>query len=88
MDTDSELGRIYPAFGKSWPTPRQHPKSVIITYVAGYGSTADTIPEDIRSGILIHVDRLYEQREAFVVGTIHKDLETDKNLLRPYRIGV
>lgn len=37
---------------------------VVVTYQAGYGATADTVPADIRMAIRTHVAHLFERREA------------------------
>jgi uncharacterized phiE125 gp8 family phage protein len=38
--------------------------TLIVTYVAGYGDTPETVPNLIRQGILNHVAALYETRES------------------------
>lgn len=86
VDIDAELARVYPAYGETWPSVRFHPKSVTVTYVAGYGDDEDDVPEDIKSGLLLHLSRLYEQREPVVTGTIISDQGADAALLRPYQI--
>jgi len=39
VDTTSTPGRVYLAYNYSWPMTRDVPKSVTITYVAGYATT-------------------------------------------------
>ena len=61
VDTDSFLGRIVLADGISWPSTTLYPAGGIrIQFVAGY----TTVPEVVRSAILLLVGHLYENREA------------------------
>ena len=39
VDTDSTPGRVYLAYNQNWPSTYLIPKSVIITYTAGYATT-------------------------------------------------
>ena len=60
---------------QTWPTAstdRANPWT--LTYVCGYGDTADLVPEEIRLGIKIMVATWYEHRESVVVGTITNDM--------------
>jgi hypothetical protein len=43
VDTASEPGRIVPAYGEDWPSTREQPGAVTVTFVAGYATpfTAD-----------------------------------------------
>ena len=41
IDTDSEPGRIVPAWGESWPAARALIASVTVAYTAGYGDEAE-----------------------------------------------
>lgn len=55
------------AYDKSWPSYRSEQESITITYVAGYGATAD-IPAEIKAWILLNVATLYENRETVTIG--------------------
>ncbi len=57
-------GRIQPAYSKVWPISRPTIDSVQITFVAGYGSTASTIPPHVKLAIKMLVAHWYENREA------------------------
>ena len=87
VDADSERGRIYLAYDQSWPSLREIPKAVTVRFVAGYGATYASVPEDLRQALLMHVSRIYEMREPVVTGTIVNDTGADQALLRPYQIG-
>ena len=85
VDTDSEPGLIYEAYNQSWPSIRTVEKSITITYVAGYGTTASTVPEGIRQAMLILISHWYENREPFIVGTSLAPVPlTIDALLAPY----
>ena len=87
VDTDAEPGLIYPAYSQTWPTTRQIPKSVTVTFVAGYGADPADVPDPIRHAIKLHVSRLYEIREPQITGTIITDTRADEAIARPYQIG-
>jgi len=64
FDTKSEPGRIYLAYGKSWPGDTLRPASgVCVTYIAGYGAASD-VPKKIKQAMLLLIGHLYENREA------------------------
>lgn len=65
--TDELIGRVLPGWGKSWPCTRRTPGSVRIDFTAGYGD-ADSVPESIRSWILLTIGTLYRQRDKFISG--------------------
>lgn len=60
---------LLPAWGSQWPAARQSPGAVQVSYVAGYGPTPATVPDDIRTWLLLTIGTLYTQREATVTGS-------------------
>lgn len=58
-DIYSRPGRIVPAYSKSWPATRGHINDVTVTYVAGYGTSAD-VPDEVRMAILLKTAQLHE----------------------------
>jgi hypothetical protein len=56
-------GRIYPAFGHTWPLTRTQPDAITARYTCGYGPAATDVPEPIRTAIKLMVAELYENRE-------------------------
>ncbi|MGE4297033.1 MAG: head-tail connector protein [Desulfovibrionaceae bacterium] len=92
-DTDSEPGRIYPAYGKTWPSTRDTLRAVRVRYVTGWPLTgtspeASTTPAAIKAWVLQRVATLYEQRESLALGTIVAQVPRDfvDGLLDPYII--
>jgi len=65
--TDELVGRLVPAFGKSWPDCREHPGSVQVSYTCGYGAASD-VPQSIKAWMLLAIGAWYENREALTAG--------------------
>ncbi|MER8371740.1 head-tail connector protein [Mesorhizobium sp. M1406] len=87
----SKRARIVPAYGKSWPTPRDFAESVTVSFTAGYGDDEDAVPEPLRAAILLHVGHLFENRESTIVDdrTAFSVEETPfgfDDLIAPYRL--
>ena len=61
-DATSTPGNVHPAFGESWPSTRNIPNAVVITYIAGFANAA-AVPPAIRSAIMLIGGELYENRE-------------------------
>lgn len=68
VDTDSTPGRVIPAYGKVWPSTLDFPGSVRVQFVAGYGDTAEDVPQCIKNWMLLNVGALYENREVLTIG--------------------
>lgn len=82
LDNISEPPRIFPSYGKSWPTTRDEPNAVWIEYVGGYSAASD-VPAVIKQCILLMIAKMYEQREDSV-----KNLPTHAEyLLKSVRIA-
>ena len=87
VDTYSTPGRIVPAYNVVWPSTRTKPNSVIIAYTAGYGTTAASVPDPIRTAIKIDAADLYRNRETNITGTIVAELPGGvQDLLSMYRV--
>jgi len=61
VDTDSEPARIYESYGYYFPTVRERPNAVIIEFEAGYAD-ADSVPDPIKSALLLMIGHNYENR--------------------------
>lgn len=82
VDTDSEPGRIVPAYGTNWPIARFTINAVRVEFVAGYSAADATeqaqhaaIPENARRLILLIATHWYENPAAVLTGTISKEIE-------------
>ncbi len=60
---------IVPSWGNAWPSTRDVPEAVTVTFVAGYGDDPLDVPEPIRTAIKMIVAHLYEHREAVISAT-------------------
>lgn len=96
VDNVSQPGWVVPVT-TGWPTSTfEGINSIRIRYVAGYINTdspadlTDNIPGSIKAAILLHLGRLYENREDVVVGTTvsRMPIGTTEYLLRPYRVAL
>jgi uncharacterized phiE125 gp8 family phage protein len=88
VDTDSDPGRIVLPYGTSWPRGTFYPTNPItIEYVCGYGATAASVPEAIRTAIKMVVANYYENREPMIVGQLVSEVKLAvDSLLAPYRL--
>jgi len=88
-DIASEPGRLSLVYGESWPSTVLRPvNGVKATFTAGYGDTADDVPQGIKQAILILIAHMYENRELFIsTGAVPKNVPMSYHaLLAPYRI--
>lgn len=80
---DSSGERLLLNYGASWPSSIRPQAGCEISYVAGYGA-AGAVPQPIKSGMLIHIASMYEQR-----GNCEDAMDLPpgtKMLYQPYRI--
>lgn len=63
VDTESEPGRIVPAYGLVWPMTRWQASAVTVEYVAGW-ETAEDVPNTLRQALRMLVAYWHEQRES------------------------
>lgn len=69
VDKNGMIGMVHRAYNKQWPTTRTQPMAVRIEFTAGYGS-ADKVPADLVSAMLLLIAHWDQNREPVVVGTI------------------
>ncbi len=86
VDTESEPGRLALAYSKSWPVTREVVNAISITYVAGYGATAASVPDGVKAALLLTIADLFENRETFTTGTIRTPLTEDR-FITPWMVG-
>ncbi|APW60478.1 head-tail connector protein [Paludisphaera borealis] len=72
--SDGTPGLVMLANGKSWPAAAKQIASVKVQFVAGYGATADDVPEVAKLIIRILVASWFDRREATISGTIIADV--------------
>ena len=87
-DTTAEPGRVYRAYGVSWPSIRPQHNAVRITYVCGSATGASAVPENYKHAMRMICERFYDDRGDYVVGpgiTAVNLPQTAIDLLRPTR---
>jgi uncharacterized phiE125 gp8 family phage protein len=66
VDSFGTTGYIVPAYGKTWPSTYPEINAVRVQYRAGYGTTADSVPECVKDWMLLIIEDLYRNRGATV----------------------
>lgn len=85
--SDSDFGRIVPAYQGIFPSTRNHIDVVTIRFVAGYGDAPANVPEPIRLAIMYLVRHWYDNRENIAFGGNVSEVPFTTNaLLWPYRM--
>lgn len=86
VDTDSDPGRITPAYGVLWPTTRDVVNAVTVQFQAGYGALT-AVPPSLRHAMKLHIGHLYEHREILNIGSAVNELPFGYDaLIAPYRV--
>lgn len=85
VDTVNAPGWVVPAYGYSWPDTYDEINSVIVTYTAGYGATAASVPAPIKQWILLAIGDLYDQSRSLSSDKALVPLKFADSLLDPYR---
>ena len=62
VDTKHPNGRVFLNSGSTWPSDLRDFNAVEIQYTAGYGSSRNDVPEDIKQAIMLLICHLYENR--------------------------
>jgi len=88
VGTDYTRGRVTLDDGYTWPNEVLYPSNPIeVEFVCGYGDDPTDIPANIKRAMCIYISELYENREASIVGTIHKKLDTINCLISNHRLN-
>lgn len=67
-------GIVYPAYNYDWPATIDRRDAVVIRYVAGF-ETVNAIPARMKQAIRYLVVHYFENRDAFVTGTISSEVD-------------
>lgn len=70
VDTDPTPGRIQPAYNESYPSIRGQMQAITVTYVAGYGTSASDVPENLRQAVKILVTEWFYRRGEVTEGNL------------------
>lgn len=69
-DMISEPARIVPAYGYVWPVTRGQVNDICVTFTAGYGSAATSVPPQIKQAMLLLLAHFREHPEAVTSGNV------------------
>lgn len=84
---EHEPGFLVPSYGKVWPSTRDEPLAVRVTYKCGYGIAAEAVPDSIRSWILLRVGDQFNFREGHQPGSVTRIGTFEDGLLGNYIVG-
>jgi len=86
VDTSSEYGRVILRTGETWDDMLRVGNAIEITYVAGYGTVATSVPAGIRQGIIVLASHYFENPEMVIKGQNTSVIPTLVNSLwKPFR---
>ncbi len=78
--------RLMPIYNGTWPQTRDVLNAFTVRFTAGYGTTAASVPYDIKAAIKLLIGHLYANREAVNIGNIVTPLPLGvESLLWPYK---
>lgn len=90
LDSSSEPARVALLPDEEWPdTQDDRINAVTVTFTAGYGATAASVPSRAKQAILLLIGHWYENREQVVMGAIPTELPfAVRALLAGLEVGI
>lgn len=88
LDADRQPGWALPSVGYTWPETLDTANAVRVRFRAGYGDAASSVPQAIRTWVLMRTATLYKFREEAAAGVSVTEIpgrHLDR-LLDPYRV--
>jgi uncharacterized phiE125 gp8 family phage protein len=82
--TDARGAYVALKTGQSWPSVYDRADAVRVTWTAGYGAAAASVPAAIRAAILLMVEDMYANRGAKLDDPMPDNPTVDR-LIRPFR---
>lgn len=70
LDASSLPARLVLKDGQSWPTGLRPENAIEIVFVAGHGTTADTVPAELHQAARLLIGHWYANREAVLLGSV------------------
>lgn len=87
LDHADQPPRLVPLAGH-WPDPGRVAAGIEIAFTAGFGDTAQDVPEPIRHALLLLVTHWYEHRDPIEIGAPETAIpRAVSELLMPYRVA-
>lgn len=78
---------VAPKDGFAWPGAQSRPDAIKISYTAGFGTTAGSVPQGIRHAMLMLVAHWYQNREAIAAGSMSDVPMAVEALINRHRVG-
>ena len=72
VDANSEPGRITLAYQQTWTTTRTQDNAVTMTFTAGYGAAATSVPERAKLAIRLLAAHWFNNRESTAFGAMNE----------------
>jgi len=82
-----EWAYVEPIVGSAWPTAFDSPDAVTLEFTAGFGSTPDDVPADLRHALLLLISHWYQNREASTEATVKEIPMGFDMLLSAHRVS-
>lgn len=89
VDSNSVPGRVFLGFSKIWPVAILQPAAAVrIRFIAGYGDTANDVPQALKNAMLYLISNWYENREMYEGRFRYavKTPDTFDALIGPYKV--
>jgi hypothetical protein len=90
VDANTEPSKVFLPYGCIWPPVVLYPSSPIsIRFICGYGSTAASVPQSIRTAIKMIAADFWANREAQILEqsrALYQINPTVEKILWPYRL--
>lgn len=78
-------GGVQLTYQNYWPTTYSRLNAVTVTFQAGYGADASSVPALLRAGMLMDAASLYRQRENILTGQAAAAIELPRGSTSIYR---
>jgi len=85
VDGTGAIGRIYPAYGVTWPDVRIQNRAITVRFVAGYGA-ATAVPQPIKQALLLLTAHFHTNREPVTDKTAAELPLAVSSLIAPFRV--
>lgn len=88
LQKNMEPGRVVLSYDKTWPSYRQQPAGITVTYVAGYGAAASSVPANAIHALKLLIRHWFEVRTTVNIGNIVNDIPLAyESLIEAARVG-
>jgi uncharacterized phiE125 gp8 family phage protein len=86
VDNKSIVGRVSLEDGYVWPSTEARIATVVVSYIAGYGSDEASVPQSLRLAVMMLATHWYEHREPVTEDKLENVSWGFKNLIWSYKV--